>query len=59
MILTVHDELLFEATLGEAEAAAAVVRERMETRRRADRAADGGCRDRRELARREAVRAEM
>jgi DNA polymerase-1 len=30
MILTVHDELLFESPRGEAEAAAAVVRERME-----------------------------
>jgi DNA polymerase-1 len=30
MILTVHDELLFEAPAGEAERAAAVVRERME-----------------------------
>jgi DNA polymerase-1 len=30
MILTVHDELLFEAPEGEAEAAAAVVKERME-----------------------------
>ena len=31
MILTVHDELLFECPAGEAEAAAAVVRERMES----------------------------
>jgi DNA polymerase-1 len=30
MILTVHDELLFEAPKEEAEAAAAVVREKME-----------------------------
>ena len=30
MILTVHDELLFEAPRGEADEAAAVVRERME-----------------------------
>jgi DNA polymerase-1 len=30
MILTVHDELLFEAPLDEADAAAALVRERME-----------------------------
>jgi len=30
MILTVHDELLFEAPKGEADAAAALVREKME-----------------------------
>ena len=33
MILTVHDELLFEAPTREADEAAALVRERMERRR--------------------------
>ena len=44
MILTVHDELLFECEQSEAETAG-VVREMMENGD-AQRAADGGCRHR-------------
>ena len=55
MILTVHDELLFEAPRDEADAAAAVVRERMETRSTLQRAADGRRGHRGQLAGREVV----
>ena len=55
MILTVHDELLFEAPAEEADAAAALVRESMAQRRDAQRAAGCGRGDRRELEGSEAV----
>ena len=49
MILTVHDELLFEAPSETAEEAAAALREHHGAGRAAARAADRGRRDRREL----------
>ena len=53
MILTVHDELLFEVPKARADEIAALVRERMESAADAERAADGRRRHRRELERRE------
>ena len=55
MILTVHDELLFEVPKARAEEVAEIVRERDAGRGGAERAADGRRRHRRELERREAV----
>ena len=55
MILTVHDELLFEVPKARAEEIAEVVRERDAVRRGAERAADRRRRDRRELEGRQVV----
>ena len=55
MILTVHDELLFEVPEARAEEVAAVVRDAHAVRRGAERAADRRRRDRRELEGREVV----
>ena len=49
MILTVHDELLFEAPAETADETAAAVRDLMQSAVHAQRAADGRCRNRREL----------
>ena len=53
MILTVHDELLFEVPKARAEEIAEVVRERMQAAAELQRAAHGRRRDRRELEGRE------
>ena len=53
MILTVHDELLFEAPKDAADETAAAVRQLMEVRGRAEGARHGRRRDRRELERSE------
>ena len=55
MILTVHDELLFEAPREDADAAAALVREAMASAVTLGRAAGCGCGDWRELERSEAL----